>query len=109
MYTRTSIEQLLPVGRARRATVAITVLGMSDELVLDFRWGDDTASWSMVSSSQQKAQRASYSITAGHGNVSHVCFELLIDPAIPLPGFLVGQIMKRSVTTATNGLKQRVE
>ncbi len=109
MHKRTSVEQRWPDGRPKRATVAITVMGLADELVLDFEWGDDTASWSMVKSTQQKAQRASYSITARHGGVSHIYFELLIDPAIPLPGFLVRQIMKKSVSTATDGLKKRVE
>ncbi len=59
MHKRTSIEQRWPDGRPKRATLAITVMGMADEVVLDFEWGDDTASWSMVKSSQQKAQRAS--------------------------------------------------
>lgn len=108
LHKRTSIDQTWPDGRPKRATLAVTVMGLADEVVLDYEWGEDSASWSMVKSSQQKDQRGRYSITV-RGAVSHVHFDLLIDPALPVPGFLIRQIMKKSVSAATDGLKKRVE
>jgi hypothetical protein len=108
IHKRTSIDQTWPDGRPKRATMTMTVMGLTDEVVLDYEWGEDMAAWSMVKSSQQKDQRGHYSITV-RGALSHVHFDLLIEPAIPLPGFLVRQIMKKSVSAATDGLKKRVE
>lgn len=36
-------------------------------------------------------------------------YDLDISPAIPVPGFLVRQVIKKAVTAATEGLRRRVE
>jgi hypothetical protein len=105
----TSVESRFPDGRPMRASMGVSAVGLTDTLVLDYEWTAHGVSWSLVKPTvQQKDQRGSYSITDGFG-VSHVHCELRIDTAIPLPGLLIRQVMKKAVTAGTDGLKRRVE
>ena len=104
-----SVDSRFPDGRPRRVSMGVSAVGLTDTLVLDYEWTAHSVCWSLVRPTlQQKDQRGSYSITNGVG-VSHVHCELHIDTAIPLPGLLVRQVMKKAVTAGTDGLKQRVE
>jgi ribosome-associated toxin RatA of RatAB toxin-antitoxin module len=105
----TSVDSRFPDGRPMRASMGISVVGLTDTQVLDYEWSAHGVRWSLVNPTQlQKEQRGRYSITEGAG-VSHVHCELHIDPAIPLPGLLVRRVMKKAVTVGTDGLKRRVE
>jgi Polyketide cyclase / dehydrase and lipid transport len=105
----TSVDSRFPDGRPRRASMGVSAAGFTDTQVLDYEWSAHGVSWSLVKPTlQQKDQRGGYSITEGAG-VSHVHCELHIDTAIPLPGLLVRQVMKKAVTAGTDGLKRRVE
>jgi hypothetical protein len=103
------VDSRFPDGRPRRARMGISAAGLTDTQVLDFEWSAHGVTWSLVNPTpQQRTQRGGYSITRGDG-VSHVHCELHIDPAIPLPGLIVRQIMKRALAAGTHGLKRRVE
>ncbi len=54
-----------------------------------------------------KAQDASYTLTAD-GDKTKVRFDISIDLAIPLPGFVLKRAMKGGVETATDGLRKQV-
>jgi hypothetical protein len=45
----------------------------------------------------------------GEGNRTTVTYEMSIEPAIKLPGFIKKQVEKQIVNTALGGLKKRVE
>jgi ribosome-associated toxin RatA of RatAB toxin-antitoxin module len=105
-----SVDSRFPDGRPMRASMGVSAVGLTDTQVLDYEWSAHGVSWSLVKPTlQQKDQRGGYSITEGAAGVSHVHCELHIDPAIPLPGLLVRQVMKKAVTAGTDGLKRRVE
>ncbi len=95
-------------GRPRRATMTVTAAGLADEQVLDYTWTKTGVSWSLVKATQQRSQHGRYSIREKDG-VAHVVYDLDIQPAIPVPGFIVRQVMKKAVTAATEGLRDRVE
>lgn len=109
VHKRAAADTQFPDGRPQRATMAVAAVGLTDTQVLDYEWTAKGVSWSLVSSGQQRAQHGSYVITPGRSGVSHVRYELSIDPAIPMPGLLVRQVMKKAVSSATDGLKRRVE
>ncbi len=104
-----SVDSRFPDGRPMRVSMGVSAVGLTDTQVLDFEWSTHGVSWSLVNPTlQQKDQRGSYSITEGAG-VLHVDFEMRIDTAIPLPGLLVRQVMKKAAAAGTGGLKRRVE
>jgi Polyketide cyclase / dehydrase and lipid transport len=94
-------------GRPSKSRQVVRIVGVSDEQVLAYTVHDDGVSWTLVSSKQQRAQDARYTLTP-EGNSTRVRFELAIEPLVPLPGFLIKKGAKGLMDTATEGLRKRV-
>lgn len=94
-------------GHPRRSRQVVKIVGVSDEQVLDYTVHDDGVSWTLVSSKQQRAQDARYTLIP-EGDGTRVRFELTVDPVVPLPGFLIKRGAKGLMETATDGLRNQV-
>jgi Polyketide cyclase / dehydrase and lipid transport len=94
-------------GHPKKSRQVVKVVGISDEQVVDHVTYDDGVGWSLVSSSQQRAQDARYTLTS-EGDKTRVRFDLTVDLVAPLPGFLVRKGAKGLLDTATDGLRKRV-
>jgi ribosome-associated toxin RatA of RatAB toxin-antitoxin module len=82
-------------------------VGVTDEQVVAYTWGENTVSWTLVSSTQQRSQDGTYTLTPD-GNNTRVKFGITIDPLVPLPGFLLKRASKGAIEVATDGLRKRV-
>lgn len=94
-------------GRPGRVKLKLKTMGISDEQVVQYEWTDNSAGWSLVSSSQLKAQDAKYTLTPD-GEKTKVLFEITVDPAVPIPGFVLKRAMKGGLESATDGLRKHV-
>lgn len=94
-------------GRPRQVRMKVKVAGITDEQVVAYTWGDNMVSWKLVSSSQQKAQDGKYTLVP-KGDETLVKFELLADPNVPLPGFVLKRAVKGTIDSATKALRERV-
>jgi hypothetical protein len=94
-------------GRPSRSRQVVKIVGISDDQILDHTFYDDGVGWTLVSSTQQRAQKARYTLTPD-GTSTSVRFDLTVDLLAPLPGFLIKQGAKGLLDTATNGLRKRV-
>lgn len=106
---RAEVDAVDAHGRPARATMSVAAAGLVDRQTLDDTWRADGVDWTLVHSTQQRHQTGRYTVGAARHGSCHVRYELTIDPAIPVPGFLVRTIMGRAVTAATEGLKHEVE
>lgn len=94
-------------GHPKKSRQVVKIVGISDEQVVDHVTYDDGVGWTLVSSKQQRAQDARYTLTP-EGDDTRVRFELTVDLTAPLPGFLVRKGAKGLLDTATEGLRKRV-
>jgi hypothetical protein len=94
-------------GRPSKSRQVVKIVGVNDEQVLDYTVHEDGVSWTLVSSKQQRAQDARYTLTP-EGDRTRVRFQLTVDPLVPLPGFLIKRGAKGLMDTATEGLRKRV-
>ena len=94
-------------GHPKRSRQVVRVVGVNDEQVLDYTVHDDGVSWTLVSSTSQKAQDARYTLTPD-GDSTRVHFKLTVDLTVPVPGFLVKKGAKGLMETATDGLRKQV-
>lgn len=94
-------------GRPTRSRQVVKIVGVSDDQILDHSFHDDGVGWTLVSSKQQRAQDARYTLTPD-GAATLVRFDLTVDLIAPLPGFLIKQGAKGLLDTATKGLRKRV-
>ena len=94
-------------GRPGRVKLKLKTMGISDEQVVQYTWTDNSAGWTLVSSGQLKAQDAKYTLTPS-GDKTKVRFEITVDPAVPIPGFVLKRAMKGGLESATDGLRKQV-
>jgi ribosome-associated toxin RatA of RatAB toxin-antitoxin module len=106
-YQSSEVLEAYDNGRPKRVKMKIKTAGISDEQVVEYTWARDVVRWTLVSAGQLKAQDASYTLTPD-GDKTKVKFDLTVDLAIPLPGFVLKRAMKGGVETATEGLRKQV-
>jgi ribosome-associated toxin RatA of RatAB toxin-antitoxin module len=106
-YQKSEVLEAYDNGRPKRVKMKIKTAGISDEQVVEYTWAGDVVSWTLISAGQLKAQDASYTLTPD-GDKTKVRFDISIDLAIPLPGFVLKRAMKGGVETATEGLRKQV-
>ena len=58
-------------GHPRRSRQVVKIVDISDEQVLDYTVHDDGVSWTLVSSKQQRAQDAHYTLTPEGDGTRH--------------------------------------
>jgi ribosome-associated toxin RatA of RatAB toxin-antitoxin module len=106
-YQRAEILESYPDGRPKQVEMTVKAAGLTHVQVIEYTWTDSSASWTLVSSGQLKAQDAKYTLTPDGGKTK-VRFDMLIDLSIPLPGFLLKRTLKGGMETATDGLRKQV-
>lgn len=94
-------------GLPREVKMKVKTAGITDEQVVAYTWGDNTVSWTLVSSGAQRAQDGKYVLTP-EGDKTRVKFDFTVDPTVPLPGFVLKRVVKGSMETATDGLRKQV-
>lgn len=94
-------------GRPKRVVMKVKAAGMTDEMEVEYSFTDTSGGWKLVKSSQLKAQEGLYTLTP-QGDKTKVRFDLMVDPSIPIPGFLLKRTIKGSMETATDGLRKQV-
>ena len=94
-------------GRPKQVKMKVKAAGITDEQTVEYTWGENTAGWTLIKAGQLKSQEARYTLTP-QGEATKVRFDIEVDLAIPLPGFIVKQAIKGAVDTATNGLRKQV-
>jgi hypothetical protein len=94
-------------GHPRKSKEVVKVLGITDELVLDYTVYDDGVGSTLISSNQQRAQTGRYTLTPDDDSTT-VRFELTVDPIVPVPKFVLKPAVKAAMRAATDGLRQQV-
>ena len=106
-YQSAEVLEAYDNGRPKQVKMKIKTAGISDEQIVEYTWSGDVVSWTLISAGQLKAQDASYTLTPD-GDKTTVKFDITVDLAIPLPGFVLKRAMKGGVETATEGLRKQV-
>jgi ribosome-associated toxin RatA of RatAB toxin-antitoxin module len=106
-YQSAEVLEIYKDGRPKRVKMKVKAAGMTDDMEVEYSWGDNTAGWALVKSGQLKAQNATYTLMPA-GDKTKVRFDLEVDPSIPIPGFLLKRTLKGAMETATDGLRKQV-
>ncbi|MGI9162773.1 MAG: SRPBCC family protein [Mycobacterium sp.] len=106
-YQSAEVLETFPDGRPKLVKMKVKAAGITDEQTVEYHWGEDTAGWTLIKAGQMRSQEATYTLTP-QGDKTKVRFDLVLDPSIPLPGFIVKQVIRGAMDTATNGLRKQV-
>lgn len=109
-YQKAEIIESDDQGRPRVVKQTVKTVGITDVLTVEYTWEENKVSWELLKASQLKTQKCSYTLTplAGAEPRTRVRFDITVDLAIPLPGFLLKKVMKGAIDVATDGLRKQV-
>ncbi|GAS94341.1 cyclase/dehydrase [Mycolicibacterium canariasense] len=106
-YQKAEVVETDDEGRPRIVKQTVKTVGITDELTVEYTWEPAKVSWVLLKASQLKAQQCSYTLTP-QGDKTKVRFDITVELAIPLPGFLLKKVMKGALDVATDGLRKQV-
>jgi ribosome-associated toxin RatA of RatAB toxin-antitoxin module len=106
-YQKAEVLDRYDNGRPKQVRMTVKAAGLTDEQVIEYTWGDDSVTWTLISANQLKSQDAGYTLTP-EGDKTREKFDIAIDLSVPLPGFIIKRTIKGGVETATEGLRKQV-
>ena len=108
-YKRAEVLDRYEDNRPHHVRIAVRVLGILDEEVLEYRWGPDWLVWDAERTSQQYAQHVEYTLRPDHTGMSTVVrVDITVEPDSLIPEFLIKRAGKTLIDAATDGLRKRV-
>jgi len=90
------------------AMTLLKVLGITDNELLEYHWGDDWMVWDAVNTFTQRGQHVEYNLTSEGEGRTRVRFDIILDLAAPVPRFLIRRAKKIVLDVATESLRKRV-
>lgn len=106
-YQKAEIVDTDDEGRPRTVRQTVKTVGITDVLTVEYTWEPTKVSWVLLKASQLKSQKCSYTLTP-QGDATKVRFDITVELAIPLPGFILKKVMKGALDVATDGLRKQV-
>jgi uncharacterized protein YndB with AHSA1/START domain len=107
MHKHVDVIDRHPDGRPHHVRVKVRVLGLSDTEILEYRWGNDWLVWDALPTSQQFAQHVEYRLEDVDGGEStRVRVDITVEPAAPVPEFLVKRASAAVLEAQTAGIRQ---
>jgi hypothetical protein len=97
-----------PDGRPHHVKATFRIMGITDQEVLEYNWGDDWMVWDAQDTLQQRGQHVEYNLIPEGENRTRVRFDIILDLAAPIPKFLMRRAKKMVLEIATECLRQRV-
>jgi hypothetical protein len=108
-YRRAEVLDRYDDGRPHHVRLAVRVLGLLDEEVLELRWGPNWLVWDAERTKQQYAQHVEYTLQPDHvGSTTVVTVDITVEPDSMIPEFLIKKAGKSIIDAATEGLRDRV-
>jgi hypothetical protein len=96
-----------PDGRPHHVKTTVRIMGISDKEILEYHWGPNWVVWDAEETFQQRGQHCEYNLTP-EGDKTRVKFDLIVDLAAPVPGFLLKRAKKMVLDVAVDRLRCRV-
>ena len=97
-----------PDGRPHHVKATLKIMGITDKEVLEYHWGERWMVWDSSETFQQRAQHGEYNLTPEGDDKTRVRFDIIMELAAPIPGFLIKRAKKIVLDVATESLRKRV-
>jgi hypothetical protein len=97
-----------PDGRPHHVKATVRILGLVDKEVLEYHWGPDWMIWDAKRTAQQRGQHVEYNLKPEGVDKTRVRFDITVEPAGPIPGFVVKRATENVLNAAVKGLSDLV-
>jgi ribosome-associated toxin RatA of RatAB toxin-antitoxin module len=79
VHKRVEVIDTHPDGRPHHVRMTVRVMGITDQQLLEYKWGPDWVVWDAVTATRERAQHAEYTLERGLEG-TRVRFDLTFDP-----------------------------
>jgi len=97
-----------PDGRPHHVATTIRILGLVDKEVLEYHWGPDWVVYDAKGTAQQHGQHVEYNLKPEGTDKTLVRFDITVEPAGPIPAFIVRRASENVMNAAVKGLREMV-
>ena len=108
LHKRIEVIDRYPDGRPHHVKATIRIMGLVDKEVLEYHWGPDWVVWDADDTFQQHGQHVEYNLKPEGVDKTRVRFDITVEPAGPIPAFVVRRASKIVLDAAIKGLRDQV-
>lgn len=108
-YKRAEVIDRYDDSRPHHVRIAVKVLGLINEEIVEYHWGPDWLVWDAERTKQQYALHVEYRLRPDHtGTSTLVTVDITVEPDSFIPDFFLKRAGKTLIDAATEGLRKRV-
>ena len=108
MHKRIEVLDWYADGRPHHVKATIKIFGLVDNEILEYHWGPDWVVWDAKGTSQQHGQHVEYNLKPEGVDKTRVRFDITVEPAGPIPAFIVKRASENVLNAAMKGLSDLV-
>jgi uncharacterized protein YndB with AHSA1/START domain len=108
LHKRMEVIDCYPDGRPHHVKATIRIFGLVDKELLEYHWGPDWVVWDAKGTSQQHGQHVEYNLKPEGLDKTRVRFDITVEPAGPIPAFIVKRATDNVLDAAVKGLSNLV-
>jgi carbon monoxide dehydrogenase subunit G len=97
-----------PDGLPHHVRATIKILGLVDKEVLEYHWGPDWVVYDAKGTAQQHGQHVEYNLKPEGVDKTRVRFDITVEPAGPIPAFIVRRAAANVLNASVKGLSDLV-
>ena len=97
-----------PDGRPHHVKTTIKILGLVDKEVPEYPWGPDWVVYDAKGTAQQHGQHVEYNLKPEGVDRTRVRFDITVEPAGPIPAFVVKRATEKVLNASVKGLSDLV-
>ncbi|BBZ41446.1 SRPBCC family protein [Mycobacterium conspicuum] len=105
LHKKVEVLDRYPDGRPHHVKATIKILGLVDNEILEYHWGPDWVVYDAKETFRQRGQHIEYRVHPEGLDKSRVHFDVTVEPAGPVPAFIVKRATKMVLDAATEGLR----
>ena len=105
LHKKVEVLDRYPDGRPHHVKATIKIMGLVDNEILEYHWGPDWVVYDAKATFQQRGQHIEYRVHPEGVDKSRVHFDVTVEPAGPVPAFIVKRATKMVLDAATEGLR----
>jgi Polyketide cyclase / dehydrase and lipid transport len=104
LHKRMEVIDCYPDGRPHHVKATVRIFGLVDNELLEYHWGPDWVIWDAKGTSQQHGQHVEYNLKPEGVDKTRVRFDITVEPAGPIPAFIVKRATDTVLNAAVTGL-----
>lgn len=108
LHKQVEVIDRYPDGQPRHVKAVIKILGLVDKEILEYHWGPDWVVYDAKGTAQQHGQHVEYNIKPEGLDQTRVRFDITVEPAGPIPGFVVRRAAENVLNASVKGLTDLV-